>query len=88
MCSRRGRRPSLVYDYGAVREKVEIDGQTRAIRHAVLHRFNMQTVLPERGITHDEALILLAQLSGRKERLNGLASRGSPKGRLGDRYFW
>ena len=69
------------YDYGAVREKVaQIDGQARAIRHA-LHRFNMQTVLPERGITIDEALILLAQLSGRKERLNGLASR-QPKERL------
>lgn len=51
-----------------------------------LHRFNMQTILPERGITIDEALILLAQLSGRKERLNGLASR-QPKERLGDRYF-
>ena len=62
------------YDYGAVREKVaQIDGQARAIRHA-LHRFNMQTVLPERGITIDEALILLAQLSGRKDRLNSLAS--------------
>lgn len=55
------------YDYGAVREKVaQIDGQAQAIRHA-LHRFNMQTVLPERGITIDEALILLAQLSGRKD---------------------
>lgn len=66
------------YDYGAVREKVaQIDGQARAIRHA-LHRFNMKTVLPERGITIDEALILLAQLSGRKERLNG-SPRGSPR---------
>ena len=38
------------YDYGAVREKVaQIDGQARAIRHA-LHRFNMKTVLPERGL--------------------------------------
>lgn len=34
----------------------------------------MKTVLPERGITIDEALILLAQLSGRKDRLNSLAS--------------
>lgn len=74
------------YDYGAVREKVaQIDGQARAIRHA-LHRFNMQTVLPERGITIDEALILLAQLSGRKDRLNSLASR-QPQERLGNRYF-
>ena len=74
------------YDYGAVREKVaQIDGQARAIRHA-LHRFNMKTVLPERGITIDEALILLAQLSGRKDRLNSLASR-QPQERLGNRYF-
>lgn len=74
------------YDYGATRERVaEIDGQARAIRHA-LHRFNMQTILPERGITIDEALILLAQLSGRKDRLNGLASR-QPKERLTGRYF-
>ena len=71
------------YDYGAVREKVaQIDGQARAIRHA-LHRFNMQTVLPERGTTIDEALILLAQLSGRKDRLNELASR-QPQERLGN----
>lgn len=74
------------YDYGAVREKVaQIDAEARAIRHA-LHRFNMQTVLPERGISIDEALILLAQLSGRKDRLNSLASR-QPRERLGDRYF-
>ena len=74
------------YDYGAVREKVaQIDAEARAIRHA-LHRFNMQTVLPERGISIDEALILLAQLSGRKDRLSSLASRQSRE-RLGDRYF-
>ena len=46
----------------------------------------MQTVLPERGISIDEALILLAQLSGRKDRLSSLASRQSRE-RLGDRYF-
>ncbi len=74
------------YDYGAVREKVaHIDAEARAIRHA-LHRFNMQTVLPERGISIDETLILLAQLSGRKDRLNELASR-QPRERLGDRYL-
>lgn len=75
-----------VYDYRATRENVaQIDEQMRAIRHA-LHRFNMQTVLPKRGITIDEALILLAQLSGRKERLNALASQ-QPKERMSSRYF-
>lgn len=74
------------YDYAATRDKVaQIDEQARAIRHA-LHRFNMQTLLPNRGITIDEALILLAQLSGRKERLNSLASR-QPKERLASRYL-
>lgn len=74
------------YDYEATRERVaQIDGEARAIRHA-LHLFNTQTVLPDRGITIDEALILLAQLSGRKDRLNALASR-QPKARLSERYF-
>ena len=71
------------YDYGATRERVaEIDGQARAIRHA-LHRFNMQTILPERGITIDEALILLAQLSGRKDRLARItAAQGALDGEV------
>lgn len=74
------------YDYGAVRERVaQLDAEARAIRHA-LHRFNMHTTLPDQGITIDEALILLAQLSGRKDRLNALASR-QPKERLSDRYL-
>lgn len=74
------------YDYGAVRERVaQLDAEARAIRHA-LHRFNMHTVLPDQGITIDEALIMLAQLSGRKDRLNALASR-QPKERLNDRYL-
>ena len=74
------------YDYAATRERVaQIDGQARAIRHA-LHQFNMETVLPNRGITIDEALILLAQLSGRKDRLNSLASR-QPKERLSGRFL-
>lgn len=74
------------YDYQATRARVaQIDNETRAIRHG-LHRFNMQTLLPDRGITIDEALVLLAQLSGRKDRLDELASR-QPKERLNDRYL-
>ena len=68
------------YDYVVVRERV-----ARAIRDAS-HRFNAQAVLPERGTIIDEALILLALLLGRKDRLNRLASR-QPKERLTDRYF-
>ena len=74
------------YDYVVVRERVAaIDGRARAIRDAS-HRFNAQAVLPERGTIIDEALILLALLLGRKDRLNRLASR-QPKERLTDRYF-
>ena len=74
------------YDYEATRARiVEIDDRARAIRNA-LHSFNMRTVLPTSGITIDEALILLAQLSMNKERLSSLASR-QPKERIRERYF-
>lgn len=74
------------YDYEAVRARVdEIDNRTRAVRNA-LHGFNMRAVLPTSGITIDEALILLAQLSAKKDRLNSLASR-QPKERIRERYF-
>lgn len=72
------------YDYETTRQRVdEIDRKTCAIRHA-LHRFNLQTTLPKSGITIDEALIVLAQLSAKKSRLDMLSSN-LPKERLGDR---
>lgn len=72
------------YDYEATRQRVdEIDRTTCAIRHA-LHRFNLQMTLPKSGMTIDEALIVLAQLSTKKSRLGMLASNLS-KERLGDR---
>lgn len=72
------------YDYEVTRQRVdEIDRTTCAIRHA-LHRFNLQTTLPKSGMTIDEALIVLAQLSTKKSRLNMLSST-LPKERLGDR---
>ena len=72
------------YDYAITRQRVdEIDQKTCAIRHA-LHRFNLQTTLPKSGMTIDEALIVLAQLSAKKRRLGMLASN-LPKERLGDR---
>lgn len=72
------------YDYEHTRQGVdEIDRKTCAIRHA-LHRFNLQTTLPKSGITIDEALIVLAQLSAKRACLSILASN-LPKERLGDR---
>lgn len=87
MCSRRGRRPSLppTITGPCVRRSRRSTGR-RGPFAMPCTGFNMQTVLPERGITIDEALILLAQLSGRKDRLNELASR-QPQERLGNRYF-
>ena len=60
--------------------------QKPGARAFVIGEPGLLNALYERGITIDEALILLAQLSGRKERLNGLASR-QPQERLGNRYF-
>lgn len=58
------------YDYAGTRRRVsEIDGKVRAVRHA-LHRFNMETLLPKRGISIDEALIEMAQLSAARRRLD------------------
>ena len=74
------------YDYEVTRAKIdEIDNRARVVRNA-LHGFNMRTVLPASGITIDEALILLAQLSAKKDRLSSLASR-QPKERIRERFF-
>lgn len=74
------------YDYAATRTAVaEIDGKMRAIRHA-LHRFNMETILPESGMSIDEALIALAQMSGAQSRIRSLSER-QQKTRLRDRYY-
>ena len=69
------------YDYGAVREQVaELDRKVRALRCA-LHAFNVATVLPESGISIDEALVLMAQLNGERARLSSMRST-LPKRRL------
>lgn len=73
------------YDYAATRASVaEIDRKVRVVRHA-LHAFNARTVLPEAGITIDEALVELAQLGNLKSRLCGLRAV-QPKQRVESRY--
>lgn len=75
-----------LYSYSETRAKVAaLDKKVLALRHA-LHRFNIETVLPNCGLTIDEALIALAQLSARRDRVNALRSR-QPKERLRDRYY-
>ena len=71
-----------LYSYEQTRHDIErIDTKMRIIRHA-LHVFNATYVLPKAGITLDEALILLAQLTNTKNLLMGMRSR-APKERLG-----
>ena len=58
-----------IYDYAETQKAIrEIDEKACKIRHA-LHKFNMETVLPDLGITIDEALIHMAQLSRTANRL-------------------
>ena len=73
------------YSYEETRAAVEnIDARMLKLRHAV-HLFNAHTVLPESGITIDEALVRMAQLNQQKRRLAGLRAR-SPKERA-SRYY-
>ena len=63
------------YDFRKTRDAIEeIDGKVVRIRHA-LHRFNLETVLPNVGITIDEALVAMAQLSEEKRRLSVMRAR-------------
>ena len=64
-----------VYDYVATRRRIaEIDELVRKVRHA-LHAHNVTSVLSEFGMTVDEALIELAQLSAERRTLDGMRNR-------------
>ena len=57
------------YSYAETRERLAaLDGQIRRIKHA-LNRFNLTEELPGFGMTVDQALIYIPQLSERKRRL-------------------
>ena len=74
------------YDYAAVRTQVSaLDDKVRALRCA-LHRFNVATVLPQSGISIDEALVLMAQLNGERVRLASMRST-LPKRRVSSDYY-
>lgn len=60
------------YDYESVRSKVDaLDAEVLKVRHAI-HVFNAITVLPKCGLTIDEALISMAQMNVKKNRLASL----------------
>lgn len=62
------------YDYYETKEKLdELELKIRKLKHAV-NLFNTATVIPEYDITIDEMLVLIPQLSARKDKLAGMVS--------------
>lgn len=74
------------YDYHEIVAHIDkLDEDIRRVRHA-LHAFNAHTLIPEEGITVDEALIQLAQMNGKLRRLERLRTV-EPKRRLASGFF-
>lgn len=64
-------------EYSYINTQAAIDAlekKIRKVKHAI-NVFNTTTVLPELGITIDEALILIPQLTKRRNKLNEMKSR-------------
>lgn len=63
------------YDYGAVQEELNaLDEKIRKLKHT-LNCFNASCVLPEVGMTIDQALIYIPQLTARKGKLDLFRSK-------------
>lgn len=57
------------YDFAATQcALVEVEGKIRKVKHA-LNVFNSITVIPEFNVTIDEMLVLIPQLTAKKEKL-------------------
>lgn len=63
------------YNYADTQTAIDdLDAKIRKVKHTI-NVFNTTTVLPELGITIDEALVLIPQLSRKKSKLNDMKSR-------------
>ena len=63
------------YDYAETAEKLEaLEAKVRYLK-VRMHEFNLKTYIPELGMTIDEALVWIPQLSERKRKLTGMAAR-------------
>lgn len=63
------------YDYAAVQENIrELEERIRALKHR-LNLFNTETVIPEFGMSVDQLLIYIPQLSKKKAKLAQMAGR-------------
>ena len=62
------------YDYADTQKKlVDLENRIRAIKHAI-NVFNSTYVVPELGMTIDQILIYMPQLSRRREKLRSMKS--------------
>ncbi len=62
------------YDFAAAQaELAAVEGKIRRVKHAI-NVFNTTTVVPGVGMTIDELLVYLPQLTETKEKLSGMAA--------------
>lgn len=63
------------YSYVTTQAAIDtLEKKIRKVKHAI-NVFNTTTVLPEQGITIDEALILIPQLTKKRNKFNEMKSR-------------
>ena len=63
------------YDFTETQKEIErLQKEIRKVKHA-LNVFNTTTVIPELGITIDEALVYMPQLSSQKMKLSSMRGR-------------
>ena len=74
-----------LYNYVQTQEEQRlIEAKIRKVKHAI-NCFNIRTVIPEFGMTVDEMLVYIPQLSERKRKLTEMASF-LPKERVSNGY--
>lgn len=67
------------YDYTSVQQALAgIETQIRAIKHAI-NVFNLTQEIPETGMTIDQALVYIPQLSQRKQKLSEMKQQQKKK---------
>lgn len=70
-----------VYDYKETQEKLaELEKKVRVLKHAI-NQFNLTTEVPGFGMTVDQMLVYIPQLSEKKRKLAEMATR-LPKERM------
>lgn len=70
-----------VYDYAQTQAKlIELENKVRTVKHAI-NVFNSTYIVPDFGITVDQILVFMPQLSSRREKLRRMKSM-LPKSRV------